>query len=386
MKRAKYVLLVLFLLLVVITVIELKTCIHIDDSSINHKFILQKDTVSCIQDSLAIKMRQRNLSEKEALIPSKPNRSIAIYNVSQLSISEWNTPYGIPYVQVPGANLGVTSFEIIDKERVAYLSDASSEIIITKMDSGKAIKKFPVLLAPRDFIYDNSLFYVLGERQVIVYDENGIERNQFDIPVDYYGRAGRLTRFDSATYLLLVSGNCLKIESGGASILSQEYEGWITSSGSYFSTQVKGDNRYSVKIIRADGKISEKVFVTDNDKKAAGVFVIGTTKNRIVLDVQTFISENPIAVERFIVSVILQKDDFGEIINSIKVPDSYYVLSNKEFYLSTTGEVINMVTSPTGVYIFSLSESTSNDGKGYPISVASEKYHFNNHLMETERK
>ena len=42
MKRAKYVLLVLFLLLVVITVIELKTCIHIDDSSINHKFIFQK--------------------------------------------------------------------------------------------------------------------------------------------------------------------------------------------------------------------------------------------------------------------------------------------------------------------------------------------------------
>jgi hypothetical protein len=314
------------------------------------------------------------------------NKSIQSFNVTQLSMSEWNTSDGIPYAQVPGANLGVTSFEIVDNERVAYLSDASSEIIITEIDNGKAIKKFPVLVAPRDFIYEKGLFYVLGKSQIIVYDSNGNEKNQINIPDDYYSRAGRLARFENATYLLLVSGNCVKIESGSTTLLPQEYQGWITSSGNYFSTQVKGDNRYSVKVFQANHEISEKVYFTDNDKKAAGVFIIGTTENRILLDVQTFICENPIAIERFIVSVSIQNDEFGEIINSIKVPDSYYVLSNKEFCLSTTGEVINMVTAPKGVYIFSLTENKTYNEKGYPKSVTSEEYHFNNHLMETERK
>lgn len=384
MKRIKYVLVLVLILILIVIGIILKKIIHKSESSINQDIISQKYSVKSIQDSLALKENQRKLDEQVSIKPIESTKSIPNFNVSQLTMSEWNTPFGIPYVQVPGANLGATSFEVLDKKRVAYLCDATSEIIITEMKSGKVIKKFTTVLAPRDFIYENGFYFVLGERQVIVYDANGNEKNQFNIPIDYFGRAGRLKRFDNSTYLLFVSGNCVKIESGGVTITPQEYEGWVTSSGSYISTQVKGDNTYSIKVVQANGKILNKVFVTN--KKTAGVFVVGTTTNRIVLDVQTFISENPIAIERFIVSVNLQKDDLGKTINSIKIPDSYYVLSNKEFYVSKSGDIMNMVTSQHGVYVFSLTETTSDNGKGYPESLTSLKYHFNDQLIETERK
>ena len=139
-----------------------------------------------------------------------------------------------------------------------------------------------------------------------------------------------------------------------------------------------------IKVIQPNGKSFSKEFVAG--KKVAGVFIIGITTNRVVLDVQTFISENPVSVDRYIVSVDLQKDDLGAIIGSIKVPDCYYVLSNKEFSVSPDGNILNMVTSPNGAYIFSLTETKSNLSLGYPASLTTTKYHFNNHLIEMDKK
>lgn len=305
------------------------------------------------------------------------------FDVRQLSLSNWNTRDGIPYVQVSGANLGATSFEILDKTRVAYLCNASNEIIIMNMDNGKSIKKLPVLFAPRDFVYDHECFFVLGEKQVIVYDTNGKEINQFIFPDPYFGTE-RLARYGDATFLLLSSDNSLKIEERGFAVTPREYEGWITSTGYFIKTQLRGDSSYLVKVIQPNGKSFSKEFTIG--KKVAGVFIVGSTTNRVVLDVQTFISENPVSVERLIVSVDLQKDDLGAIISSIKVPDCYYVLSNKEFDVSPNGNILNMITSPQGAYIFSLRETKSNLSLGYPASVTTTKYHFNNHIIEMDKK
>jgi hypothetical protein len=304
-------------------------------------------------------------------------------NVQELSLTKWGSQEGITYKQVAGANLGATSFEILDNNRVAFLCDAASEIIITDRESGKSTNRFPVIYSPRDFVYDAGFFFVLNEGQVIVYDINGKEVNLLTFPNEYFGTE-RLTRFDNATYLLLPSGNSLKIESGGNAITPQEYEGQITSMGTFIKTQLNGNNSYSVKVIRANGNSFSKVFVVDN--KVAGVFVVGSTNNRVVLDVQTFISENPIAVERTLTSIDLQDDELGAIIANIKVPDSYYVLSNKDCYVSLNGDIINMVTSPEGTYIFSLTETNSIGKKTYPESLNNRKYHFNDHLLEIEKK
>lgn len=304
-------------------------------------------------------------------------------NVKELSLTKWDSQEGISYKQVAGVNLGATSFEILDSNRVAFLCDATNEIIITNRMSGKSTKRFPVIYGPRDFVYDAGLFFVLSEGEVVVYDANGKETNKFTFPSVYFGTE-RLARFGKATYLLLPSGNSLKIESGGITILPQEYEGQITSTGTFIRTQLNGENSYSVKIIRTDGTSFTKVFSVNN--KVAGVFVVGSTNNRVVLDVQTYISESPIAVERTIASVDLQENYLGDPIARIKVPDSYYVLSNKDFCISANGDILNMVTSRDGTYLFSLSESKSLGITGYPQSLIGTKYHFNDYLLEMDKK
>ncbi len=304
-------------------------------------------------------------------------------NVKKLSLTTWDPSVGIPYRRVPGANLGATSFEIVDSNRIAFLSDATSEIIITDRESGKPTKRFPVIYSPRDFAYDAGFFFVLSERQVTVYDADGKESNQFALPNVCFG-AERLARFDNATYVLLPSGNSSKIESGGSAITPQEYEGHITSTGTCIKTRLTGDNSYSVKVIRTNGSSFSRVFAVS--RKVAGVFVVGSTHNRAVLDVQMYISENPIAVERTITSVDLEENYLGDLIASIKVPDSYYVLSNKDCCVTANGDILNMVTSPDGAYIFSLLESASTGSAGYPESLTGAKYHFNDHLLEMDRK
>ncbi len=301
--------------------------------------------------------------------------------VSQVLQCKWNTQDGIPYSQVPGANLGATSFEVMENNKIAFLCNSTSEIIVINTIDEKKMNKFPVVFAPRDFAYDNGLFYVLSEKQVIVYDATGKEKNKFSFPETYLGTE-RLARFSNATYLLLPSGNSLKIESDGNSITSQEINGWITSSGKYVKTLFNGDNSYNITMVLTNGKTFKNVFNTKN--KIAGVYIVGSTKNRVILDVQTYISENPIRVERKIVSIEITKTGIGNIITEIKIPDVYYVLSNKEFLLLTNGILYNMITSPEGVYVFSLTETKKKTVNAFPKFLTEKTYHFNDHLLKVE--
>ena len=297
--------------------------------------------------------------------------------VQEISMCKWGLSDGLPYMEAPGVNLGVTSFEVISENKIAFLSNASNEIIITEKSNGKVVKKFPVSFAPRDFVFDKGSFYVLDEQYVVVYNEEGKLLNKISFPGSYLG-VERLARFNNETYLLLPSGNSLKIES------SRQYEGWVTSSGNFVSTKLNGDNSYSFKVLTAAGKSFEKTIKTD--KTVAGVYVVGATDSRIFLDVQTYISESPVSVERKIVAVEFSASGLGNIVTSIKVPDCYYVLSNNDFHVSATGSVLNMVTTPQGVFTFSLTEAKAANAKGYPAALVATQYHFNDHLISAETK
>src|ERR1035437_8060396 len=72
------------------------------------------------------------------------------YVVKEICKIQWDTPNGLRYKKVAGTNLGVTSFEIMDKNCIAFLSDASNEIIITEKLNGKALSRYTVANAPRD--------------------------------------------------------------------------------------------------------------------------------------------------------------------------------------------------------------------------------------------
>lgn len=315
--------------------------------------------------------KQNNL---EKFTPSK-------FEAKQFLFTDWNTNDGLPYKQVPGVNLGVTSFLILDQTTVCFLSDASNELIIFNKETRKVSSKFPVVFSPKDVLYENAHFYVLSERQVIVYNIYGLEINRFALPEEYFGRASRLVRFNDATYLLLGSGNSLKIEyKGHKTEVLNEINGWMTSSGIVIGTRVNGDNSYMLEAILQNGEILNKKYTTEY--KAAGIFVVGVSADKIILDVQEFTSERPIAIKRSLVSIDFSNEKLGSLISSIKIPDCYFVLSNKDFDLNADGNIFNMVTAPDGVYVFSLSESTFNNSNGYPENLIKMNYHFNNHLIK----
>lgn len=350
MKRSKYVL----LLLVVFILIAIGINTLIPKSKLREQVAVNKEVV---------------------------RKSSLEFNISQLSLSEWNTQTGIPYSQVPGANLGATSFQIIDQNRIAFLCNSTSEVIITNKSTGKSIKKFKVSMAPRDFVYESDKFYVLSEYEVTVYDETGNELIKYPFPMAYQG-VERLIRFNDATYILLPEGISLMVENCGTPIEPTKYKGIITGNGSFITSQITGNNSYLIKVSFSDKISQEKTYTTD--KKIAGVFVIGTTENRVILDVQTFITENPIAVERTITSIELNKNELEAIVTTTIIPDSYYVISNKDFYVSETGIIYNMMTSPQGVYVFSLSEIKSEKAQGYPSSLTDNQYHSNDNLIKID--
>ena len=323
-------------------------------------------------------LKSNRLRSEVRRISKQINKNKPKHNVSLISRTEWNDNDGLSYKQVAGANLGATSFAPIDKNETAFLSDATNEIITINNINGKAFRKFKVLFAPRDFVYDPPYFYVLTEDRVAVYNQIGKEIRKYLLPGSLVG-VERLSRYNKATYLLLPSGNSLEIERNGNLIEPKEHAGWITSCGMYIKTQLNGNNSYSVRIITPNGNL-EKNFTTE--KKLAGVFVVGANLTRIVLDMQFYISENPISVERRIVSIKKNKNGFGDIIADTKVPDCYYVLSNKDFYLADDGRIYNMLTAPTGMFVFSLREASSTISKGYPTALNTIQYHFNNHLLK----
>lgn len=310
-------------------------------------------------------------------------KQVSALSVKQVSNSKWNTQDGVPYIQVPGVNLGAISFEVLSGTEVAYLSAASNEMLVADENSGSVIKRFPVLFAPRDFAYDNGNYYVLNGDQVAEYDNNGIFVKYIAFPNHKYTGVEHIGRYNNSTYLLLPNGNSLLIESACMPTAPKEYEGWITSSGSYVLTKITGDYTCSFTLITPDGKRFTKSITTD--KPAAGIYVTGATANRVYIDLQTYITGNPISVERKIVSYEINAGGIGKEVSSTKVPDCYYVLANNDFHLTANGTLLNMVTAPQGVYVFALSEVKASP-TAYPDFISAQKYHFNDHMVKVDTK
>jgi hypothetical protein len=301
------------------------------------------------------------------------------FSVKTISKTSWNTPDGLRYIKVPGANLGCTSFEPVDKSRLALLSDASSEIVFISKANGKVLQRFKVADAPRDFAFDKGIFYVLADNRLCEYDESGKLLKATTLPASLMG-ANRISRYNNATYVLMPSGNSAEIITSTLEASVKSHKGWISANGTFISTALKGERSYSFEVHDGSGKTFEKTVATD--KKVAGVYIVGTSRDRIVLDIQTYINESPIQVERHLVSFAWSAAGIGNQIAVQKVPDCYYVLSNKEFMVSADGSVLEMLSAPQGLLFFMLTETTLQKAMDYPATILAEKYHFNDHLLQ----
>jgi hypothetical protein len=303
------------------------------------------------------------------------------FGIKELLFIEWGHNPDFIYKKVPGANLSVTSFHVIDDSRVAFLSNSTSELIVVDSKIGNTIKKFNVEFAPRDFVYENERYYVLHERAVSVYDFDGQLTSTYPFGSKYVG-VERILKVDNSIFLMLPSGNSLLIKSNKKGSEQVEFHGWMVNENYSFEAMFPSKNQYLIKLTDKEMRVIEKVYT--NEKKIAGVFPIGISNNKLYIDVQIFVKEIPISVERRLIGIQINENELGKVILNQRIPDCYYVLSNKDFEVGYDGEIYQMITSPKGIHVFSFSKMDKETLHKFPDWLEKIKYHFNDNLIKVD--
>jgi len=299
-------------------------------------------------------------------------------NVIPVCSTSWNTPVGLDYITGVGLNHGATAVQPVDETTIAYLCDGSSKIYLVNTLNGQTITSFDVAQSPTDFVYEDSTFYVLQDFNIIIYNSIGEELSIVSFPSKYSG-VMRITRYSGITYLLLPNGNSIGVERNGLPFETKEITGWICSDNKVVNAFISGDNSYEVNLNLGSKQIYKNKFNTE--APIAGVYVIGTHENYIYLDIQTWISYDPINVKRFIVCIDIKNPHKN--ISEILVPDMYYVFVNHDIYLSN-GKLFQLITTPKAAHLFNINFKDSLNN-GYPVEISSEKYHFNDHIESSNQ-
>jgi hypothetical protein len=297
------------------------------------------------------------------------------WDVEFIMTIPWNDQTGIPYVKVPGANLGAVAFAKVGNDKIALLCNSTNEIRVFSTSNGQLTKKFAVGFAPRDFVFDGSSYYVLFDRHVALYSLDGTEMKNVSFPDEAYG-VSRFTVVDGAIHLWLPAGNSLTIYKNGK-MFREEHVGWICPDGSSVYTEIVAGQAKATWY--RDGAKTQRIFVMD--RKVAGVFPVGVLQDKVILDVQTFISEGPVEVERHFVSMVIDDDNA---LRMVKAPDTYYVYADRDIFQDSDGSLLNMVTAPDGVHLYRLALCSDNTCADFPEDLDTIKYHFNFNLIKVD--
>lgn len=301
--------------------------------------------------------------------------------VTEICNIPWVPIKGLPYVKVPGANLGAASFTYIDSNRIAFLCDATNEVVIVSLGSNKIVSRFNVDPYSQDIVFDNGKFYILNDNRIMVYNEIF----EIDRIIPYsteYNSTNRVVRYKNATYLLLPNNHSLLIEKDGAAVEPYEINGLITNNGNFFSSSLNSPNSFSIGYIKNDSTILLKEFMIP--QPVAGVFIVGGTIDRVIIDLQLYISEAPVIIDRKLIAIEFADSQIGAIISVIDVPDCYYTFTNKDFYVGAEGLIYHMVSSPLSTYVFTLKECDQKGLIDYPEYIRNINYHFNYHLLRVD--
>ena len=73
------------------------------------------------------------------------------FSVKEICKAQWDNPEGLPYKKVTGTNLGVTSFETVDKDRIAFYLMLRMRLLSLKKQAenlllGLSYLRYPVIL------------------------------------------------------------------------------------------------------------------------------------------------------------------------------------------------------------------------------------------------
>lgn len=300
------------------------------------------------------------------------------FTVNQICATPWgDEPSGLPYLQTPGLNVGVTSFIQISKTEVAYLANASNEIIKVNCLTGEIISRMKTIEYPIDFIYENSTYYVLTDTSIFTYDYLGNYLSQVHFSTSYIPI--KMSRSNGYTYLLLADGSSVAVEHKGKSANQMVFSGWISSDGTATSVSINPQTGYSVSMQKGSKQVASGTFSTD--KRVGSIINIGSKDDVIYLELQLVLSESPVKADRWLVA-LKKEGDALVLISSLHIPDIKYVYSVRNFIISENG-ILQLITSPEGALLFDVSLTDNiNEVKDYPENILSTHYHYRDHTLD----
>jgi len=303
----------------------------------------------------------------------------AKYKYEKLADFEWNNKSGFETKLTHSGNYAILSFEILDNNRVAFLSNVEKNIKIYSKD-GKFLNAFDLDFIPEDFVYNNNKFYVLSNYSIYEFNDSGALIKKYSVNKEFKF-INRLSAFKNDLYVLTsdeksypVIKNSLYLDT--ISQINNETNGWLLSENFKCKTIKLSNNTFSLQISNQKNLNLEKIY--DLDKKLATVTILGKHKSNLFLNIEYFKNEVPITIEREILVYSLTEK---EIVNKMKLPNMYFIYMKHDIKINDNG-VFHFIATPKKGILYQLiyDEKLNKDIE----PNFKEEYHYNEHLLRSK--
>lgn len=301
--------------------------------------------------------------------------------VQEISVTPYSDSGGLPYTQVPGYNLGISSLQVINDSIVSYLADATGEIINVNMVDGGILSRFPVIPNAHDFVFNENAFYVFGRNILNKYNWTGEILTNTSIET-IYEDAMHIVCVNQKRILVLPNGNTVGIEENSLAINEIPKPGFQCEDGAIVRAYIKDDKNYVVEWIGAKWD-NTKILTFEGNYPTGSINVVGKIGNIVYVDIQNYLTKSPISVERQLIAI-----DFSQrsprMVAKIIIPDVYYTYCNKGFSIYN-GNIYHIISAPDGVHLFKIAIATgSSKAIDYPLPIRNLHYHYNYYLEQVD--
>ena len=306
-------------------------------------------------------------------------KATAGFRYEEISNFQWDEQLGLKTKLHHSGNYAILSFEILDNDRVAFLSNVEKNIKIYSKD-GQFLNAFDLDFIPEDFVYNNNKFYVLSNYLIYEYNDSGALIKKYSINKEFKF-INRLSAFKNDLYVLTsdeksypVIKNSLYLDT--ISQINNEINGWLLGENFKCKTIKLSNNTFSLQISNQKNLNFEKTY--DLDKKLATVTILGKYKSKLFLNIEYFKNEVPIKIEREILVYSLTEK---EIVNKMKLPNMYFIYMKHDIKINDNGVFYFIATPKKGIlYQLIYDEKLNKD----IVPDFKEEYHYNEHLLRSK--
>ncbi|MBL7086800.1 MAG: VWA domain-containing protein [Candidatus Cloacimonetes bacterium] len=305
----------------------------------------------------------------------------AKYKYEKLADFEWNNKSGFETKLTHSGNYAILSFEILDNNRVAFLSNVEKDIKIYSKD-GKFINAFDLDFIPEDFVYNNNKFYVLSNYLIYEFNDSGALLKKYSVNKEFKF-INRLSAFKNDLYVLTsdeksypVIKNSFYLDT--ISQINNEINGWLLEENFKCKTIKLSNNTFSLQISNQKNLNLEKIY--DLDKKLATVTILGKYKSKLFLNIEYFKNEVPIKIEREILVYSLTEK---EIVNKMKLPNMHFIYMKHDIKINDNGAFYFITTPKKGILYQLIYDEKLNKNI---VPNFKEEYHYNEHLLRIKEE